>query len=171
MLLSHELESFVCANVTHKILTGIDIDRQLFWCIAFCLQNMIPKEAVNIIEKDSYRVPKANFCPLQSPGPHVPLDEVNALSLFELFLMMQWWSVFSSVLLLTQRVRRMRMKQQYKLFMRKKLIKAPFLVLSHRTRVRSYGGGYSVRGRSNDKEGMWIPWVPSPHQFGVAMHA
>jgi len=53
--------------------------------------------------------------------------------------------------------------------MRKKLIKAPFLVLSHRTRVRSYGGGYSVRGRSNDKEGMWIPWVPSPHQFGVAV--
>ena len=35
--------------------------------------------------EDSYNVPKVDFCPLRTPGLHVPLDEVNALSLFELF--------------------------------------------------------------------------------------
>ena len=39
----------------------------------------------NITVEDSYNVPKVDFCPLCTPGPHVPLDEVNALSLFELF--------------------------------------------------------------------------------------
>ena len=49
----------------------------------------VSKEAINITVEDSYNVPEVNFCPLRTPGPHVPLDEVNALSLFELFLMMQ----------------------------------------------------------------------------------
>ena len=35
--------------------------------------------------EDSYNIPKVDFCPLRTPGPHFPLDEVNALSLFELF--------------------------------------------------------------------------------------
>ena len=45
-----------------------------------------PKEAIHIIVEDFYNVPEIDFCLLHTP---VPLDEVNALSLFECFSMMQ----------------------------------------------------------------------------------
>ena len=47
-----------------------------------CAGREVPKEAVNLTVEDFYSVPKVDFCPLCTPGPH---DEVNALSLFELF--------------------------------------------------------------------------------------
>ena len=47
--------------------------------------NPLPKDAVIISVKDSYDMHAVEFSPLRDAGPHVPLSEVNALSLFELF--------------------------------------------------------------------------------------
>ena len=43
--------------------------------------NPLPKDAVSISVKDSYDMHAVKFCPLRVAGPHVPLSEVNALSL------------------------------------------------------------------------------------------
>ena len=45
----------------------------------------IPQDATSISIVDSHHIPEVDFCPLRPAGPHVPLPEVNALSLFELF--------------------------------------------------------------------------------------
>ena len=40
---------------------------------------------VPITVKNGGNLPEAEFCPLRAPGPHVPLTEVSASSVFELF--------------------------------------------------------------------------------------
>ena len=45
----------------------------------------LPEDATSISVVDSQHIPEVDFCPLRPVGPHVPLSEVNALALFELF--------------------------------------------------------------------------------------
>ena len=74
--------------------------------------------------EDSYNVPEVDFCPLRTPGPHVPLDEVNALSPFELFFDNAMMERILKCTLAYAESRKNEKKKRYELFMRKKLTKA-----------------------------------------------
>ena len=78
----------------------------------------MPKDAVIISVKDSYDMHAVEFYPLRDAGPHVPLSEVNALSLFE-------W--FFDDTILDAVYKKNEKRKRYELFMRNKLTKAEII--------------------------------------------
>ena len=72
---------------------------------------------------DSCHIPEVDFCPLRPVGPLVPLSEVNALSLFELFFDE---GVMDRILRCTNAYaehKKEEKKKRYALFMKRKLTK------------------------------------------------
>ena len=90
----------------------------------------MPDDAVPITVKDYGNLPESEFCPLRAPGPHVPLTEVSALSVFELFfddIMMD--RTLTSTLAYAESKKNEKRKR-YDLFMRKKIDKSGNLCFS-----------------------------------------
>ena len=74
-------------------------------------------------------MPPFEFCPLRDPGPHVPISEVNAISLFELFFDDAAVERIVSCTLAYAEHKKNEKKRRYDLFRRRKLEKAEIMAL------------------------------------------
>ena len=90
-----------------------------------------------------------NFCPLREPGPHIPNDDVCALSLSELFF--DDWAMerMRSCTLACAESKRTEKKKRYEIFMRRSLTKKELMafigafILLGINRVRNHGKAWS----------------------------
>ena len=99
-----------------------------------CKKGQHPQHAKRITEKQgndglSERV---EFCPLRNTGPHVPLEEVNALSLFELFFDDEVLTRILNCSLSYTDDNKEKKANRYQLFMRRNITKKDIMAFFHR---------------------------------------
>ena len=84
----------------------------------------VPKDAINItVRTDCCSTPEVLFCPLRSTGPHIPLSEVDALSLFELYFDDAVMERIANCTLEYAEAKKDEKRKRYALFMRQTLTK------------------------------------------------
>ena len=86
-------------------------------------KQQLPQCAKKITEEQENFAERVDFCPLRNTGPHVPLQEVNALSLFELFFDDKVLTRILDCSLSYAEDKKEEKAKRYELFKRKKLTK------------------------------------------------